>query len=89
MGYVKQSAAEAEVLFTLIAEGYERGSMLITANLVFSGWERIFKDPVATAAAIDRLVHHAMILEFNVPSYLARKRRRTDTEQVGECAAAG
>ena len=69
IGYVKQSPEEAEVLFTLIAERYERRSMLITSNLVFSDWERIFKDPMATAAAIDRLVHHAVILEFNVPSF--------------------
>lgn len=68
IGYLQQSAQEAEVRFTLIAERYERRSMLITSNLVFSDWERIFKDPMATAAAIDRLVHHAVILEFNVPS---------------------
>src|SRR5215469_7073741 len=87
IGYVKQSAEEAEVLFTLIAQRYERGSMLITSNLVFSDWERIFKDPMATAAALDRLVHHAMIVEFNVPSYRTRKRRRTDTDQGGGAAA--
>ena len=51
IGYVKQSPEEAEVLFTLIAERYERRSMLNTSNLVFSDWERIFKDPMATAAA--------------------------------------
>jgi DNA replication protein DnaC len=88
IGYVKQSAEEAEVLFTLIAERYERRSMLITSNLVFSEWERIFKDPMATAAAIDRLVHHAVILEFNVPSYRTRKRRPADTSQGGESPAA-
>jgi DNA replication protein DnaC len=88
IGYVKQSAEEAEVLFTLIAERYERRSMLITSNLVFSEWERIFKDPMATAAAIDRLVHHAVILEFNVPSYRTRKRRRADISENTESAAA-
>jgi DNA replication protein DnaC len=88
IGYVKQSPEEAEVLFTLIAERYERRSMLITSNLVFSDWERIFKDPMATAAAIDRLVHHATILEFNVPSYRTRKRRRTDATQSGEAVDA-
>lgn len=87
IGYIKQSAEEAEVLFTLIAERYERGSMLITSNLVFSDWERIFKEPMATAAAIDRLVHHAAIVEFNVPSYRTRKRRRSDSEQGGSAAA--
>jgi DNA replication protein DnaC len=89
IGYVKQSPEEAEVLFTLIAERYERRSMLITSNLVFSAWEKIFKDPMATAAAIDRLVHHAMILEFNVPSYRTRKRPRTDNSQTAETADAG
>ena len=60
--------------------------MLITGNPVFSDWERIFKDPMATAATIDRLVHHATILEFNVPSYRTRRRRRTDAAQPGEAA---
>ncbi len=52
--------------------------MIITSNLVFSEWERIFKEPITTAAAIDRLVHHSIILEFNVPSYRNGNRRRTD-----------
>ena len=69
IGYVQQSPEEAEVLFTLLAERYERRSVLITSNLVFSQWERIFRDQMATAAAIDRLVHHAVILEFDVPSF--------------------
>jgi DNA replication protein DnaC len=69
VGYVQQSAEEAEVLFTLMAERYERGSMLVTSNLVFSAWDQIFKNPMTTAAAIDRLVHHAVILEFDVPSF--------------------
>jgi DNA replication protein DnaC len=69
IGYVQQGADEVEVLFTLMAERYERRSMLITSNLVFSEWERIFKNPMTTAAAIDRLVHHSVILEFDVPSF--------------------
>ena len=52
-----------EVLFTLLAERYERGSIILTSNLPFSKWEKIFKDPMTTAAAIDRLVHHSIILE--------------------------
>ena len=64
-----QGAEESEVLFTLIAERYERRSLGITSNLVFSEWERIFANPMATAAAIDRVVHHSVILEFDVPSY--------------------
>jgi DNA replication protein DnaC len=80
IGYVQQNPDEAEVLFTLMAERYERRSMLLTSNLVFSQWERIFKNPMTTAAAIDRLVHHSVILEFDVPSFRtedARKRSRS------------
>ncbi len=69
LGYVQQSREEMEVLFTLLAERYERGSVLLTSNLPFSKWEQIFKDAMTTAAAIDRLVHHSVILELNVPSY--------------------
>ncbi len=69
IGYVQQSREEMEVLFTLLAHRYERGSILLTSNLVFSDWEKIFKDPMTTAAAIDRLVHHSVILELNVSSY--------------------
>ena len=56
------------MLFTLIAERYERRSLGITSNLVFSQWENIIANPMATAAAIDRVVHHSVILEFDVPS---------------------
>jgi DNA replication protein DnaC len=70
IGYVQQSPEEAEVLFTMMAERYERRSLLITSNLVFSEWDRIFKNPMTTAAAIDRVVHHSVILEFaGVTSY--------------------
>lgn len=69
IGYVQQSRKEMEVLFTLLADRYERSSMMITSNLPFSKWEVIFKDPMTTAAAIDRLVHHSIILELNLPSY--------------------
>jgi len=69
IGYVQQSREEMEVLFTLFAHRYEHRSVLITSNLVFSQWEQIFKDPMTTAAAIDRLVHHSAIMELNVPSY--------------------
>ena len=64
IGYVQQAPEEVEVLFTLLAERYERRSLVITSNLVFSSWDRIFKNPMTTAAAIDRVVHHAVILEF-------------------------
>jgi DNA replication protein DnaC len=69
IGYVQQSREEMEVLFTFLADRYERGSLMITSNLPFSKWEQIFKDPMTTAAAIDRLVHHSVILELNIDSY--------------------
>ena len=75
-GYVKQNRDEMEVLFTLLAHRYERGSVLITSNLPFSKWEMIFKDPMTTAAAIDRLVHHSVILELNVSSYRAEQAKK-------------
>jgi DNA replication protein DnaC len=87
LGYVQQSREEMEVLFTLLAERYERGSVLLTSNLPFSGWEAIFKDPMTTAAAIDRLVHHSVIIELNLPSYRAeqakkaKQARQADTEE--------
>jgi DNA replication protein DnaC len=68
IGYVQQDRDEMEVLFTFLAERYERKSVVITSNLLFRDWGRIFKDPMTTAAAIDRLVHHAVILEMTGPS---------------------
>ena len=83
LGYVQQSREEMEVLFTLLAERYERGSVWLTSNLPFSKWEQIFKDPMTTAAAIDRLVHHSVIVELNLPSYRleqAKKSKETSGE---------
>ena len=65
IGYVQQSRDEMEVLFTFLAERYEKKSVVITSNLVFSQWDQIFKDPMTTLAAVDRLAHHATILEFD------------------------
>jgi len=69
IGYVQQNKDEMEVLFAFIAHRYERSSLLITSNLAFSSWDKIFKDTMTTAAAIDRLVHHCVILEMNCESY--------------------
>jgi DNA replication protein DnaC len=71
LGYVQQSREEMEVLFHFLAERYERKSVVITSNLVFSQWDQIFKDPMTTMAAVDRLVHHATILEFTGDSLRA------------------
>lgn len=81
IGYVQQSREEMEVLFTLLAERYERGSVLLTSNLPFSKWERIFKDPMTTAAAIDRLVHHSVILELNIPSVRLEEAKARQAKQ--------
>ncbi len=81
IGYVQQSADEVEVLFTLMAERYERRSLLITGNLVFGEWDRIFKNPMTTAAAIDRLVYRSVILEFS------GKSRRADAAEERSRAA--
>ncbi|HYS65065.1 MAG TPA: IS21-like element helper ATPase IstB [Paraburkholderia sp.] len=73
LSYVRKDQAETSVLFELIAERYERKSLLITANQPFSGWNNVFPDPGMTVAAIDRLVHHSTIFELNVESYRRRK----------------
>jgi DNA replication protein DnaC len=75
LGYVQQGREEMEVLFTFLAERYERKSVVITSNLVFSQWDRIFQDPMTTACAIDRLVHHAQILELSGKSFRAEAAR--------------
>jgi DNA replication protein DnaC len=81
IGYVQHNREEMEVLFTLLAERYERGSILLTSNLPFSKWERIFKDPMTTAAAIDRLIHHSVILELNTGSYRMAQAQKGRKEQ--------
>ena len=80
IGYVQQSRDEMEVLFTLLADRYEKSSIMITSNLPFSKWEKIFKDPMTTAAAIDRLVHHSVILELNINSYRLEKSKENISE---------
>jgi DNA replication protein DnaC len=87
IGYIQQDRDEMEVLFTFLAERYERKSVVITSNLVFSQWDQIFKDPMTTAAAIDRLVHHAVILELTGVSYrneaATTRNRRARSEPGG------
>ncbi|CAN7744723.1 IS21-like element helper ATPase IstB [Paraburkholderia hospita] len=92
LSYVRKDQAETSVLFELIAERYERRSLLITANQPFSGWSDVFPDPAMTVAAIDRLVHHSTIFELNVESYrrrnasdnkAARRRQLSDPETQG------
>jgi DNA replication protein DnaC len=82
IGYVQQSQKEMEVLFTLLAHRYEQGSVMITSNLVFSQWDRIFKDAMTTAAAIDRVVHHSIILEMNMPSFRMEEAKTAQAKET-------
>lgn len=88
IGYVQQSRDEMEVLFTFLAERYERRSVVITSNLVFSQWDQIFKDPLTTAAAIDRVVHHSRILEFGaeMTSLRAEAAAQRQLQELGQDA---
>jgi DNA replication protein DnaC len=85
IGYVQHDRDEMEVLFTLLADRYEARSVIISTNLVFSEWTRIFKDPLTTMAAIDRVVHHAVILDMMaVESYRAKEAQaRQQASTVG------
>ena len=82
LGYVQQSREEMEVLFTLLSERYERGSVLLSSNLPFSKWEQIFKDPMTTAAAVDRLIHHSVIIELRkIKSFRLDEAQSKSTQQ--------
>lgn len=84
IGYVQQSREEMEVLFTLLADRYETGSILLTSNLPFSQWSKIFKDPMTAAAAIDRLIHHSVIIEMNVSSYRSQSAKNKQIKEKEE-----
>lgn len=86
IGYVQQSREEMEVLFTFLAERYERRSVLITSNLVFSEWDRIFKDAMTTAAAIDRLVHHSVVLDLTGESVRAEEAAKNEQARKEKAA---
>lgn len=84
LSYVEKDQAETSVLFELISARYERRSLLVTANQPFGQWDRIFPDPAMTVAAIDRLVHHAVIFEMNVESYRRRSAAKRTMEPTKE-----
>ena len=88
IGYVQHNRDEMEVLFTLLAERYERSSVIITTNLVFSAWDRIFKDPMTTLAAIDRVVHHAVILDMTGVHSFRAQQAQEQQRQVPEATLA-
>ncbi|MDP4912309.1 MAG: IS21-like element helper ATPase IstB [Pseudomonadales bacterium] len=79
IGYVKKSSDETQVLFELIAHRYETGSLIITSNQPFSAWDKIFDDNMMTVAAIDRLVHHATIIEMQGESF--RKQQSMERQE--------
>lgn len=80
IGYVQQDRDEMEVLFTFLGERYERRSVMITSNLVFSQWDKIFKDTMTTAAAIDRVVHHSTILEMTGKSFRGEEAQNQNSD---------
>jgi DNA replication protein DnaC len=81
ISYIPQDRDETDLLFQLLAECYERRSVVVTSNLAFSDWNQVFKDPMTTMAAIDRLVHHSIILELNGPSYRAEQAEKKKLSQ--------
>jgi DNA replication protein DnaC len=87
IGYVQQQRDEMEVLFTFLAERYERKSIAITSNLVFSQWDRIFKDPMTTACAIERVVHHSIIIELTGKSYRMEEAKKQNKKLNQDLAA--
>lgn len=92
IGYIQQDRDEMEVLFTFLAERYERRSVMVTSNLVLSQWDKIFKDAMTTACAIERLVHHSVILELTGKSYrteVAQKRNAKSAAQTAAAKSAG
>jgi DNA replication protein DnaC len=84
ISYVRRDQAETSVLFELISERYERKSIALTANQPFSAWDQLFPDAAMTLAAVDRLVHHATILEMNVESYRRKSARARRSEQTSQ-----
>jgi DNA replication protein DnaC len=87
LAYVAKDQAETSVLFELISARYERRSMLVTANQPFGEWGKVFPDPAMTVAAVDRLVHHSVIVEMNVESYRRREANAAKAKGRGRPAA--
>jgi len=84
IGYIQQDRQEMEVLFTFLAERYERRSVIITSNLIFSKWDQIFKDPMTTMAVVDRVVHHSTMLELTGPSYRSEEAEKRNQSNIGD-----
>ena len=80
IGYTKRDQNETSVLFELIAHRYEHRSCIVTSNYTFDAWDQIFPDQATTIAAIDRLVHHSIIIELNTDSYRRRQAMKAQSE---------
>jgi len=81
IGYVRKSDSETQVLFEFIAHRYESGSLIVTSNQPFSQWDQVFPDALMTVAAIDRIIHHATIIEIDAQSYRRKNRKQTSATQ--------
>jgi DNA replication protein DnaC len=87
LSYLTFSRPQEELLFHVLSERNERGSVVVTTNLEFSRWNEIFPDPMMTAALVDRLTHHAYILNMNSESYRLKQRlKRASSDNVGDTA---
>lgn len=75
LGYIPFEKHQADLLFQFISDRYEKGSLAITSNLVFSEWEKVFGDHITTSAVVDRIVHHCIILDCNAKSYRISKHK--------------
>jgi DNA replication protein DnaC len=78
IGYVKKTDSETQVLFEFIAHRYESGSLIITSNQPFSHWDQVFPDTLMTVAAIDRIIHHATIIEIDGDSYRRKNQKKSE-----------
>ena len=79
VGYIPFDPEAAALFFALVSSRYERASMIVNSNKTFSAWAEIFGDPVAVAAMVDRLVHHAEVLVLKGDSYRLKGRAKEVT----------
>ncbi len=84
LGYVPLDKAGADLLFGFISQRYERCSLVVTTNLPFARWSEVFLDPTAAAAVIDRIVHHATVLQTSGNSYRLQAAKRNQTQASGK-----
>ena len=84
LGYVPLDKVGADLLFGFISQRYERRSLVVTTNLPFARWSEVFLDPTAAAAVIDRIVHHATVLQTSGHSYRLQAAKRNQTQASGK-----